>query len=1054
MESDNKLFLLDAYALIYRAYYAFIRNPRINSKGLNTSAILGFVNTLEEVLKKENPTHIGVAFDPVGPTFRHEAFEQYKAQREETPEDIRLSVPLIKEIIRAYRIPILEVPGYEADDVIGTLATEAGRRGIATYMMTPDKDYGQLVGENVFMYRPRHTGGFEVMGIEEVKAKFAIESPAQVIDILGLMGDSSDNIPGCPGVGEKTAQKLVAEFGSIENLLDHTDRLKGALKAKVEANRKQIEFSKFLATIKTDVPIALEMDKLVREEADEDSLRRIFEELEFRTLINRVLKKNGAGNGILSSAGRNEYAGRNTGTDSSRKSDFAKGNIFSETGYNESQQEGNNLSGSGNSEFAQQGSNFFAEGNSEFAQQANNLSAKGGNEFAQEGNNLSLKGKNDPAKGRSDRSAKGSGGSAKGKDGELSLSLFPEEEEAVQGDLFANFAGNGAGVPEKTSLSTLKTINTDYQLIDTEEKRKRIIQKLLTSKNLSLDTETTGTEPMEAELVGMSFSIAENEAFYVPVPPDREEAVKIVAQFRPVFENEDSLKIGQNIKYDMIVLQNYGAKLKGRLFDTMIAHYVLQPELRHGMDYLAEIYLHYKTVSIEELIGPKGKNQRSMRDLDPQDVYLYACEDADVTLKLKNVLEKELKANDAETLFYDIEMPLVPVLVHIERNGVLLDTEALKQSSAHFTAEMRRIEQEVYEMAGEFFNIASPKQVGEVLFDKLRIVEKAKKTKTGQYITSEEVLESLRHKHPVVEKILEHRGLKKLLGTYIDALPQLINPRTGRVHTSFNQTVTATGRLSSSNPNLQNIPIRDENGKEIRKAFIPDEGCLFFSADYSQIELRIMAHLSKDKDMIDAFLSNHDIHAATAAKIYKTDLKEVDADMRRKAKTANFGIIYGISVFGLADRLGIERKEAKTLIDGYFETYPEVKAYMDESIQVAREQGYVETIFHRKRFLPDINSRNAIVRGYAERNAINAPIQGSAADIIKVAMTRIYNRFLAEGLQAKMILQVHDELNFSVPVSEKERVEEIVIEEMERACRMHVPLKADCGWGKNWLEAH
>lgn len=979
MESDNKLFLLDAYALIYRAYYAFIRNPRINSKGLNTSAILGFVNTLEEVLKKENPTHIGVAFDPAGPTFRHEAFEQYKAQREETPEDIRLSVPLIKEIIRAYRIPILEVPGYEADDVIGTLATEAGRRGIATYMMTPDKDYGQLVGENVFMYRPRHTGGFEVMGIEEVKAKFAIESPAQVIDILGLMGDSSDNIPGCPGVGEKTAQKLVAEFGSIENLLDHTDRLKGALKTKVEANRKQIEFSKFLATIKTDVPIALEMNKLVREEADEDSLRRIFEELEFRTLINRVLKKNGAGG---------------------------------------------------------------------------NVSVRGTNESAQEGNNLSLKGKNDPTKGRSDRSAKGSGGSAKGKDGELSLSLFPEEEEAVQGDLFANFPGNGAGVPKKTSLSTLKTINTDYQLVDTEEKRKRIFQKLLTSKNLSLDTETTGTEPMEAELVGMSFSIAENEAFYVPVPPDREEAVKIVAQFRPVFENEDSLKIGQNIKYDMIVLQNYGAELKGRLFDTMIAHYVLQPELRHGMDYLAEIYLHYKTISIEELIGPKGKNQRSMRDLDPKDVYLYACEDADVTLKLKNVLEKELKANDAETLFYDIEMPLVPVLVHIERNGVLLDTEALKQSSAHFTAEMQRIEQEIYEMAGESFNIASPKQVGEVLFDKLQIVEKAKKTKTGQYVTSEEVLESLRHKHPVVEKILEHRGLKKLLGTYIDALPQLINPRTGRVHTSFNQTVTATGRLSSSNPNLQNIPIRDENGKEIRKAFIPDEGCLFFSADYSQIELRIMAHLSKDKDMIDAFLSNHDIHAATAAKIYKTDLKEVDADMRRKAKTANFGIIYGISVFGLADRLGIERKEAKTLIDGYFETYPEVKAYMDESIQVAREQGYVETIFHRKRFLPDINSRNAIVRGYAERNAINAPIQGSAADIIKVAMTRIYNRFLAEGLQAKMILQVHDELNFSVPVSEKERVEEIVIEEMERACRMHVPLKADCGWGKNWLEAH
>ena len=624
----------------------------------------------------------------------------------------------------------------------------------------------------------------------------------------------------------------------------------------------------------------------------------------------------------------------------------------------------------------------------------------------------------------------------------------------MQGDLFANFTPDEPGEAKKSNLETLESLTYNYQLIDTEEKRRKIIQKLLTSKILSLDTETTGTEPMDAELVGMSFSIAENEAFYVPVPSDQDEALKIVNEFRPVFENENSLKVGQNIKYDMIVLQNYGATVKGPLFDTMIAHYVLQPELRHGMDYLAEIYLHYQTIHIDELIGPKGKNQKNMRDLDPKDVYLYACEDADVTLKLKNVLEKELKENDAERLFYDIEMPLVPVLVNIERNGVLLDTEALKQSSAHFTAQMEQIEKEIYELAGETFNIASPKQVGEVLFDKLKIVEKAKKTKTGQYVTSEEVLESLRHKHPVVEKILEHRGLKKLLGTYIDALPQLINPRTGRVHTSFNQTVTATGRLSSSNPNLQNIPIRDENGKEIRKAFIPDEGCLFFSADYSQIELRIMAHLSEDKNMIDAFLSNHDIHAATAAKIYKTDLKDVGSDMRRKAKTANFGIIYGISVFGLAERMNVDRKEAKELIDGYFETYPGVKAYMDKSIQVAQEKGYVETIFHRKRFLPDINSRNAVVRGYAERNAINAPIQGSAADIIKVAMARIYQRFQTEGIQAKMILQVHDELNFSVPVNEKERVEEIVIEEMEKAYRMHVPLKADCGWGKNWLEAH
>ena len=931
MNSENKLFLLDAYALIYRAYYAFIKNPRINSKGFNTSAILGFVNTLEEVLKKENPTHIGVAFDPAGPTFRHEAFEQYKAQREETPEAIRLSVPIIKEIIRAYRIPILEVPGYEADDVIGTLATEAGKQGIPTYMMTPDKDYGQLVSDKVFMYRPKHTGGFEVMGIEEVKSKFNIQSPAQVIDMLGLMGDSADNIPGCPGVGEKTAQKLVAEFESIENLLEHTDRLKGALKTKVETNKEVIAFSKFLATIKIDVPISLDMDALKREAPDESKLRQIFEELEFRTLIDRILKK---------------------------------------------------------------------------------------------------------------------------EEGPAPLPLFADKTEAVQGDLFAFFSGNGTNDAENSKLETLDSLHCKYYLVDSEDKRSDLVQKLLTSEILSLDTETTGTEPMEAELVGMSFSIAENEAFYVPVPSERSEALKIVNEFRSVFENEKSLKVGQNIKYDMIVLQNYGVEVKGALFDTMIAHYVLQPELRHGMDYLAEIYLHYQTIPIDELIGPKGKNQKNMRDLAPEEVYRYACEDADVTLKLKKVLEKELKKNDAEALFYEIEMPLVPVLVTIERNGVLLDTEALKASSAHFSAQLENIEKEIYALAGETFNIASPKQVGEVLFDKLKIVEKAKKTKTGQYVTSEEVLESLRHKHPVVEKILEHRGLKKLLGTYIDALPQLINPRTGRVHTSFNQTVTATGRLSSSNPNLQNIPIRDENGKEIRKAFIPDEGCLFFSADYSQIELRIMAHLSEDQNMIDAFRSNHDIHAATAAKIYKKEIEEVDADMRRKAKTANFGIIYGISVFGLAERMNVDRKEAKELIEGYFETYPEVKAYMDKSVKVAQEKGYVETIFHRKRFLPDINSRNAVVRGYAERNAINAPIQGSAADIIKVAMIRIHQRFLKEGIQAKMILQVHDELNFSVPLNEKEKVEKIVIEEMERAYPMQVPLKADCGWGKNWLEAH
>ncbi len=947
MNTADKLFLLDAYALIYRAYYAFIKNPRINSKGFNTSAIMGFVNTLEEVLKKENPTHIGVAFDPAGPTFRHEAYEQYKAQREETPETIRLSVPLIKDVIRAYRIPILEVPGYEADDVIGTLATEAGRQGISTYMLTPDKDYGQLVSANVFMYRPKHTGGYEVMGVEEIKAKFDIQSTDQVIDMLGLMGDTADNIPGCPGVGEKTAQKLIAQFGSIENLLLHTDELKGALKSKIENNKEQIIFSKFLATIKTDVPITLDLQSLTREEPDANELRKIFEELEFRTLIDRVLKKPGT-------------------PTPSPSSDASALPLFAQA-------------------------------------------------------------------------------SAKEKE---------SQSETLQGDLFAISADEGTDDAKKTILSSLETLDVDYQLIDTEEKRTEIVQKLLTTKILSIDTETTSTEPMEAELVGMSFSEAENHAYYVPIPAEREEALKIVNEFRPLFENEEIVKVGQNIKYDMIVLQNYGVQVKGTLFDTMLAHYVLQPELRHNMDYLAEIYLHYKTIHIDELIGPKGKGQKNMRDLPPSDVYRYACEDADVTLKLKNVLEKELKAQGVEHLFYEIEMPLVPVLVNIESNGVLLDTEALRQTSAHFTARLQEIEADVYHLAGGEFNISSPKQVGELLFDRLKLTDKPKKTKTGQYVTSEEVLESLRSKHEVIGKILDYRGLKKLLSTYVDALPQLINPRTGRIHTSFNQAVTATGRLSSSNPNLQNIPIRDEDGKEIRKAFIPDEGCEFFSADYSQIELRIMAHLSQDPNMIEAFVEGHDIHAATAAKIYKIGIDEVTSDMRRKAKTANFGIIYGISAFGLAERMGVSRQEARELIDGYFATYPQVKAYMDKSIEVAREHGYVETISHRKRYLPDINSRNATTRGYAERNAINAPIQGSAADIIKVAMARIYQRFQAYNLKAKMILQVHDELNFSVPVAEKELVQKIVIEEMENAYPMRVPLKADCGWGKNWLEAH
>ena len=935
----EKLFLLDAYALIYRAYYAFIKNPRINSKGMNTSAIFGFVNTLADVLKRQQPTHLGVAFDPAGPTFRHEAYEQYKAQREETPEAIRLSVPIIKEIIAAYRIPILEVSGYEADDVIGTLATTAGAQGIDTYMMTPDKDYGQLVSEHVFMYRPRFGDkDFDTLGVEEVKAKFGIERPEQVIDLLGLMGDSSDNIPGCPGVGEKTAQKLISEFGSIENLLANTDQLKGALKKKVEEHAEEIKFSRFLATIKTDVPIELNMDSLLVKEPDEEKLRTLFEELEFRNLADRVLK------------------GDKPATAPTKKA--------------------------------------------------------------------SKKEDNSPTLFQADM-----------------FDLFDAESESAE-------------EPKHSTLAGLEETTYNYQLVDTKEKRDELLRILRTRDFLVLDTETTGTEPMASELVGMSFSVAEGEAWYVPVPADRAEATAIVGEFRDVLTNPKTTKVGQNIKYDLLMLAQYGVWLAGPLFDTMVAHYVLSPELHHGMDYLAEVLLHYRTIPIEELIGPKGKNQKNMRDLAPEKVYKYACEDADVTLRLKNVLEKQLHEQGAYDLFHDIEMPLVPVLAQMEFNGVRIDTDALRETSALYTQRLQEIEQDIYSLAGQPFNISSPKQVGEMLFETLKISAKAKKTKGGQYSTSEEVLESLRDKHPVVGRILDYRGLKKLLSTYIDALPALINSRTGRIHTSFNQTVTATGRLSSSNPNLQNIPIRHEDGREIRRAFIPDDGCEFFSADYSQIELRIMAHLSGDSNMMEAFRLGQDIHAATAAKVYKVPLAEVTRDQRSKAKTANFGIIYGISAYGLSDRMHVPVKEAKELIDGYFRTYPQVKAYMDGSIALARDKGYTETICRRRCYLPDINSHNAVVRGYAERNAINAPIQGSAADIIKVAMANIHQRFQREGIRSKMLIQVHDELNFSVLPEERDRVKRIVIEEMEGAYLMQVPLQADCGWGKNWLEAH
>ncbi len=921
----DKLFLLDAYALIYRSYYAFMKNPRINSKGLNTSAVMGFVNTLNEVLTKEKPAFIGVAFDPSGPTFRHEAYKEYKAQREECPEDIRKAVPIIKNILKAWNIPVLQVDGFEADDVIGTLATKASEKGVETYMLTPDKDYGQLVKENVFMYRPRYgDAGYEILGVSDIEEKYGISSPLQVIDLLGLMGDAADNIPGCPGVGEKTAVKLINEFGSVENLITGTEKLKGALKKKVEENIEQIKFSKFLATIKIDVPIELNLDELKKEEPNADELEKIFEDLEFKSLANKILNK-----------------------------------------PKEKKKEQNN-----------------------------------------------------------------------------------------QPDLFGNFTSTDEEETKNSSFESLKTIAHDYKLIENEEDSRKLCDYLLTNEFVSLDTETTSTNPIDAELVGLSFAVKENEAWYVAIPANRDEALKIVNIFKPLYENEKIEKIGQNIKYDLEVLRNYGVVLAGKMFDTMIAHYLINPELHHNMDYMAEVLLHYQTIHIDELIGPKGKGQKSMRDLAPIDIYEYAAEDADVTLKLRNILIDKLKEAEVENLFYDIEMPLMPVLAEMEIGGVRIDTDSLKETSKVLTNRMIEIEKRIYELAGEEFNIASPKQVGDILFSKLKITDKPKKTKTGQFVTSEEVLQQLKGKSEIVADILEHRGLKKLLGTYVDNLPTLINPRTGHIHTSFNQTITATGRLSSSDPNLQNIPVRGEDGKEIRKAFIPEDGCLFFSADYSQIELRVMAHLSGDKNMIEAFREGYDIHAATAAKIYKEDIKEVSRDQRTKAKRANFGIIYGITVFGLAERLDITRDEAKQLIDGYFETFPQVKDYMETAKEQARKQGYVETLFHRRRYLPDIYSHNATVRGFAERNAINAPIQGTAADIIKVAMVRIFNRFKTEHIRSKMILQVHDELNFSVLPEEKEKVEKIVLEEMQGAYRMQVPLIADAGWGNNWLEAH
>lgn len=935
----KKLFLLDAYAIIYRAYYAFIRNPRVNSKGMNTSAIFGFVNVLEDVLKREKPTHIAVAFDPKGKTFRHEAYEQYKAQREATPEDIRISVPIIKKIVEAYNIPVIEKEGFEADDVIGTLAKKAEKEGFEVFMLTPDKDYGQLVSEHIFMYRPKHSGGYETMGPTEVIEKYGLKSHEQVIDLLGLMGDSSDNIPGCPGVGEKTAVKLLEEFDSIENLIQNTDKLKGALKIKIEKNKEQIIFSKFLATIKTDVPVDFDEEKLIAETPDETALREIFEELEFRTLMSRVI-----------------------GTQP----------------------------------------------------------------------------QDEPAAKTPKKETSGQ------------MSLFDVDEPQEE----ANVSVNLTEEVITTGLRRLSDVTHNYHLIETKQQRAELITKLQNQSSVCFDTETTGVDVMMADLVGLSFCFQEGEAYYITLPVDRVDCESILGEFKPFFENEKIEKIGHNIKFDLQMIRSYGVTLQGKLFDTMVAHYLIQPELRHSMDYLAEIYLKYQTIHYVDLVGKNGKNQLGIRMVDLDLLCDYACEDADVTYRLKQMLEKELIQNKLEKLFFEMEMPLMKVLAVVERNGVRIDAQTLKQTSETLTAEMIVIEKEIIEMADVHFNVSSPMQVGEVLFDRLKLDEKAKKTKTGQYSTAEDVLEKLRSKHPIVGKILDYRGLKKLLSTYIDALPLMVNPKTGKIHTSYNQTVAATGRLSSTNPNLQNIPVRDELGREIRKVFIPDDGCVFLSADYSQIELRIMAHLSGDQNMVDAFNSGNDIHAATAAKIYKIPINEVTSDMRRKAKTANFGIIYGISTFGLAERLNIPRSEAKELIDGYFETYPLVKEYMNNAIQKAKEQGYVETIYGRKRFLADINSQNSIVRGFAERNAINAPIQGSAADIIKIAMIHIQNGIEKENLQTKMTMQVHDELNFSVPKSEMEKAKKMVINEMESVIKMAVPLIADCGVGENWLEAH
>ncbi|MES2396945.1 MAG: DNA polymerase I, partial [Bacteroidota bacterium] len=958
----KKLFLLDAFALIYRAYFAFSNNHRINSKGVNTSAVLGFTNTLLEVLKKEKPSHIAVVFDTSEPTVRHVEFAEYKAGREAMPEDLSASIPYIIKLIEGFNIPVLYSNGYEADDVIGTLAKKAELQGFTTYMMTPDKDFGQLVSDNIFIYKPARLGnGMEIMGVKEVCKKWDIQNVNQLIDILGLMGDKVDNISGIPGVGEKTAIQLVKDFGSIENLIQNTDKLKGKLKEKVEEHKEKAIQSKWLATIICDVPIEFNEEALKMEEPNREVLKELFTELEFRRLAEQM----GLGfSPINSSPTLPVVEGTPLKSTAPKKTNPNQVDMFA-----------------------------------------------------------------------------------------VEEAVITLEQEVVT-EIYVDETGTGA--QSGVSLLKIDQVPHTYHLIDSKEKREQLIAELNKQSEICFDTETTGLDVNQAELVGLSFAFKTSEAYYIPFPADFNEAKLLVNEFKPLFENETITKIGQNIKYDLAILKRYDIEIKGKLFDTMVAHFLIQPDMRHNMNVLAETYLNYSPVSIETLIGKKGKEQLGMRSVPIEEIKEYAGEDADITLQLKNIFDPMLVDAQIKKLFDEIEIPLIPVLAAMEAEGIALDKNALNELSVELKKDILIMEAEIQALAGTTFNVSSPKQVGQILFEVLKIVEKPKKTKTGQYATGEDVLIKLVAKHEIVGKILDYRELVKLKNTYVDTLPELVNPRTGRIHTSYNQVVAVTGRLSSDNPNLQNIPIRTERGREIRKAFIPrDENYILLSADYSQIELRIIAELSKDEGMIEAFLSGQDIHKATAAKVYNVSLEEVTPDMRRNAKMVNFGIIYGISAFGLAERLNIPRKEAGAIIENYFSKYPGIKTYMDENIEIARERGYVETIMGRRRYLRDINSSNHTVRGYAERNAINAPIQGSAADMIKIAMINIHKDFKDQNLRSKMLLQVHDELVFDVWKEELDMVKSIVENRMKNAITsLNVPMEVGMGVGKNWLEAH